>query len=151
MFVDKFLAECSVCSYRQRLSENMGHRLGRFMKPRDHNKTLAILNAILGSYCVLPLLASPWILAKNVDAYPSPRRADQITIAMIVCTALVVLGALFLSTAYGLLRRRRWVRSVSFAAAFVQLFVFPFLAVYLWWFMHSEGGRKLYDVAEPSD
>jgi chromate transport protein ChrA len=121
------------------------------MRPRDHNKTLAVLNAVLGSYCVLPLLASPWILAKSIDAYPSPRRADQITIAVVVCTLLVIFGALFLSTAYGLWRRRRWARWVAFASAFVQLFVFPFVAVYIWWFMHSEGGRLLYGGAEPPE
>jgi hypothetical protein len=121
------------------------------MRPRDHNKTLAVLNAVIGSYCVLPLLASPWILAKNVDAYPSPRRADQITIAVVVSTLLVVFGALFLSTAYGLWRKRRWVRRVALASAFVQLFVFPFVAVYTWWFLHSEGGRELYPAATESE
>lgn len=121
------------------------------MRPRDHNKTLAVLHAVIGSYCVLPLLASPWILAKNVDAYPSPRRADQITIAVVVSTLLVIFGALFLSTAYGLWQRRRWVRRVALASAFVQLFVFPFLAAYTWWFLHSEGGRGLYPTATESE
>ena len=71
------------------------------MRPRDHNKALAVLNAVIGSYCVLPLLASPWILAKNIDTYPSPRRTDQIAIVVIVCALLVIFGTLFLSTAYG--------------------------------------------------
>lgn len=114
------------------------------MRSRDHNQALAILNAVLGSYCVLPLLASPWILAKSVDSYPSPRRADQITIAVIVCTLLVIFGTLFLSTAYGLWRRRQWVRRVALVSAFTQLFIFPVLAVYTWWFIHSEAGRQLY-------
>jgi cytochrome bd-type quinol oxidase subunit 1 len=119
---------------------------GNILRPRDHNKALAILNTVLGSYCVIPLLASPWILAKSIDAYPSPRRADQISIAVVVCTLLIVFGALFLSTAYGLWRRRRWARRVTLIAALVQLFFFPFLAVYSYWFLHSEEGRRLYDV-----
>jgi O-antigen/teichoic acid export membrane protein len=119
------------------------------MTPRDHNKTIAVLCAVLGSYCVLPFLAAPWILAKNIDEYPSPRRAEQITIAVLVSALLIVLGTLFLSTAYGLLRRRRWARRLSLAAAFVSLFVFPFLAAYIWWFAHSEQGRALYGTEEP--
>lgn len=121
------------------------------MRPRDHNKTLAVLNAVIGSYCILPLLASPWILAKSVDTYPSPRRADQILIAVIVCTLLIIFGTLFTYTAYGLWRKRRWVRRVAFASAFVQLFVFPVLAVYTWWFLHTEGGRELYPEATKSE
>lgn len=121
------------------------------LRPRDHNKALAILNTVLGFYCILPLLASPWILAKNIDAYPSPRRADQILIAVIVSTLLIVFGMLFLSAAYGLWLRRRWARRVTLMAAIVQLFIFPFLAVYSYWFLHTEEGRRLYDIPSPQE
>ena len=119
------------------------------MRPKDHNKTLALLNMILGAYCVLPLLASPYILSRAIDPYPSPRRSDQIQIAVIVIAVLLVLGPLFLAAAYGLWRRKPWARKVTLVAAFVQLWIFPFLAVYSWYFLHSEEGRRLYGVTSP--
>jgi len=121
------------------------------MKPRDHNKTLAILNAGLGIYFLLPLLAAPWVLAKNIDAYPSPRRTDQLLIATAICSVLILLGSFFLLTAYGLWRKRRWGRRVALIAAAVQFCFLPMLAGYCWWFLHSDGGRRLYGLEIPPD
>jgi protein-S-isoprenylcysteine O-methyltransferase Ste14 len=114
------------------------------MTARDHNKTIALVNAFLGVYFLLPFLPAPWILAKNIDAYPSPRRADQIMIALVVSAVLIFFSALFLSTAYGLSRRRRWARRLALVAACVQLFIMPPLAIYTWWFMHGSAARAIY-------
>ncbi len=119
------------------------------MTARDHNKTIALINAFLGVYFLLPFLPAPWILAKNIDAHPSPRRADQIMIAVAVSSVLIALSAFFLSTAYGLSRRRRWARRMALIAACVELFVVPPLAVYAWWFMHSDEARAIYGVSSP--
>lgn len=114
------------------------------MRPRDHNKTIALAHAFFGVYFLLPFLAAPWVLAKNIDAYPSPRRSDQIAIAVSVSAVLITFGTFFLSIAYGLWQRRHWARRLVLCAAVVEIFVFAPLAVYSWWFMHSEGGRQLY-------
>ena len=121
------------------------------MKPRDHNKTLAILNAGLGIYVLLPLLAAPWVLAKNIDAYPSPRRADQVLLATVICSVLILLGSLFLLTAYRLWRKKRWSRRVALIAAAVQFCFLTMLGGYRWWFLHSDGGRRLYVLEIPPD
>jgi hypothetical protein len=52
-----------------------------------------------------------------------------------------------LLTAFGLSRRRRWARIVALIFSVFYVWVFPLgtaLAIYTWWFLHSEGGKRLY-------
>jgi hypothetical protein len=118
------------------------------MSPLDHNKTLALIYSLLGGFFTLPILASPWIVTKNVDRYPSPRREGQILIAVVVFCAVLLLAALFVSTAIGLYRRRRGGRKLALVSAVLLLPLLPPAAVYTWWFMHSEGGKRMYGVAD---
>jgi hypothetical protein len=118
------------------------------MNPRDHNKTLAIIYTLLGGFFTLPILASPWILAKNVDNYQSPRRDDQIVIAVVVFCVVLFLALLFLATALSLYRRRPLGRRLALVSSVLLLPLLPPAAVYTWWFMHSEGGKRMYGVAD---
>ena len=117
------------------------------MTPSDHNKALTIIFGMLGTLFTLPLLASPMILAANIDDFPSPRRDKQIlTAVVIIC---IVLGAalLLLSTAYGLHKRKSWARVSALIIAILVVWSFPLgtaLGIYTWWFLHSEGGKDLY-------
>jgi ABC-type multidrug transport system permease subunit len=115
------------------------------MSPTDHNKTLVIIYSLLGGFFILPIFAAPWIIAKNVDSYPSPRRDSQVLIAIVVFCAVISLALLFLSTAVGLYRRKRWAWTLALAAAAPLLPLCPPIAAYTWWFMHSEGGKQLYE------
>lgn len=114
------------------------------MSPADHNKTLALLYCLLGAFFALPLIASPWIIAKNVDRYPSPRRDEQVLIAVVVFCVVLLLAALFVSTAVGLYRRWRGGRKLALVSAVLLLPLLPPAAAYTWWFMHSEGGKRMY-------
>lgn len=118
------------------------------MTSADHNKTLAIIYSLLGGFFILPLLASPWILAKNVDSYPSPRRDDQILIAVIVFCVVLTLALLFLATAISLYKRRPFGRKLALVSSVLLLPLLPPAAAYTWWFMHSEGGKRMYEEAD---
>jgi glucan phosphoethanolaminetransferase (alkaline phosphatase superfamily) len=114
------------------------------MSPPDHNKTLTLIYSLLGSFFTLPLLASPWIIAKNVDRYPSARRDGQVIIATMVFCVVLFLALLFLSTAFNLYRRSKWGRKLALVASVVMLPLCPPIAIYTWWFMHSDGGKQMY-------
>ena len=118
------------------------------MSPPDHNKTLAIIYSLLGGFFTLPILASPWVLAKNVDKYPSPRRDDQILIAAIVFCVVLFLALLFLATALSLYRKRPTGRRLALVSSVLLLPLLPPAAIYTWWFMHSEGGKQMYGITD---
>src|SRR5947209_2238438 len=103
------------------------------MSPSDHNKTLVIIYLFLGGFFTLPLIASPWIIAKNVDQYPSPRRDSQIIIAIIAFCVLFFLALLFLSTAISLYRRKRWGRKLALISSVILFLLGPPVAAYTWW------------------
>jgi chromate transport protein ChrA len=115
------------------------------MSPSDHNKTLVIIYLFLGGFFTLPLIISPWIIAKNVDQYPSPRRSEQILIGILIATLVITLATLFWSTALGLYRRKSWGRTLAIISSVVFFPLCPPIAGYTWWFMHSEGGKQLYE------
>jgi hypothetical protein len=117
------------------------------MSPADHNKTLVVIHSLVGGFFTLPLIAAPWIIAKNVDAYPSPRRDSQVIIAIVSVCVLLFLALIFLSAAVGLYRRKSWGRKLAFVTSVLML-VWPPAAAYIWWFIHSEGGKRMYGVAD---
>jgi hypothetical protein len=117
------------------------------MTTADHNKTLVILYLLLGGFFTLPLLASPWIIAKNVDSFPSPRREGQVLIAATVFCVVLLLALLFLATALTLRRRSPLGRTLALVSCVPLLPLLPPAAVYTWWFMHSEGGKRMYGEA----
>jgi O-antigen/teichoic acid export membrane protein len=100
------------------------------MTPRDHNKTLAIIYLLLGGFFTLPLIASPWIIAKNIDQYPSPRRSDQVLLAILISAVILILAALFWSTALGLYRRQSWGRKLALISSVVLFPLCPPIAGY---------------------
>jgi hypothetical protein len=118
------------------------------MSPLDHNKALVIIYSLLGGFFTLPILGSPWILAKNVDSYPSPRRDDQIVIAVIVFCVVLFLALLFIATAVGLYRRRSFGRNLALVSSVVLFPLLPPAAIYTFWFIHSPGGKQMYGVAD---
>ena len=69
---------------------------------------------------------------------------------------LILVGLLLtvyiLTVAYGLLRRRRWARIPALILSVLFIWLFPLgtaLAIYNWWFFHSEGGKQLYSRTSP--
>ncbi|MGA9996904.1 MAG: hypothetical protein WBP93_15910 [Pyrinomonadaceae bacterium] len=119
------------------------------MSPLDHNKTLAILYTLMGGYFALPILASPFVIAFNIDSFLSPRSGTLVLIATIaILGVLLFLALLHLSTAFSLYKRKQRGRTLALISAVFSILLCPPLAVYTWWFMHSEGGKQLYSVPE---
>jgi hypothetical protein len=110
------------------------------MTPQDHNKTILIIYSFFGLVLagtaivlfVRDLRQQDWTLAIYKDA---------------LGIAAMVLSIYLLTTVYGMLRRRRWGRILALVTAAFFVWFFPvgtILAVYVWWYMHSEGGKQLY-------
>lgn len=108
------------------------------MSPADHNKTLVLLYSFLSLLFILPLVGSPWIIAKSV------RNSEQIPIAIAVGFALLLLASLFLATAIGLYRRKPYARKLALVSAVLLLPLCWRMGVYTWRFMHTEGAKRMY-------
>lgn len=110
------------------------------MTPQDHNKTISIIYSFLGLglasaaivWLVRDLRQKDWALAVYKDA---------------LFIASAVIAICLLSTVYGMVRKRRWARVLALITTVFFVWLFPLgtlLAVYLWWFMHSDGAKQLY-------
>lgn len=110
------------------------------MTAKDHNKTLVMLHSAIGGFYSLGLIAAPWIIAQNF------RRPGQIPSAIAVFGIVFLLALLFVSAAILMYQRKRLGRTLALIAAPFSLFGFWPVAVYTWWFMHSDGGKSLYRV-----
>ncbi len=117
------------------------------MTPKDHNKTLCLIYSFLSVVFILLLLASPFIINNNLGDPHSPMKTDKLLMIIGIFCIILILTLLLLSTAYGLFKRKRWVRVPASILALLFVWSFPLgtaLAVYTWWFMHSEGSKQLF-------
>jgi hypothetical protein len=115
------------------------------MSPADHNKTLVVLYSLISGLFTLPLLicplillVSPSLLTKNL------KRPNEVLITIVVYCLVVLFSLLFPVTGYSLHKRKPVGRSLALISA---VFLFPVcwpFGVYIWWFLHSEGGKKMY-------
>jgi hypothetical protein len=110
------------------------------MSTQDHNKTLVMLHAAIGTFYTCGLIASPWIIAQNF------RRPGQIPSAVAVFGIVFLIALLFWSAAISMYRRKPVGRRLALIAAPFTLFGFWPIGIYTWWFMHSDGGKSLYGV-----
>jgi hypothetical protein len=107
------------------------------MSTQDHNKTLVMLHSAIGAFYTCGLIASPWIIAQNFS------RPGQIPSAIAVFGIVFLLALLFLSAAILMYRRKRMGRTLALIATPFSLFGFWPVAVYTWWFMHTDGAKSV--------
>ena len=112
------------------------------MTPQDHNRTIAIIYSFLG--LVLAGAAIIWLL-KDL------RRHQDWALAIYKDAPLIaaaVISTCLLTAVYGMIRRRRRARILVLVTTAFYVWLFPLgtlLAVYIWWFLHSEDGKQLYN------
>ncbi|HWT03145.1 MAG TPA: hypothetical protein VN256_23035 [Pyrinomonadaceae bacterium] len=114
------------------------------MTPQDHNKTLGLVYGFLGGLLALAALVE---LVRVITLERELERIRSSTELKVMIPVGLLLMAFLLSTAYGLLRRKPWGRILALASAVLFVWLFPLgtaLAIYAWWFLHSEGGKQLY-------
>src|SRR5258708_2451505 len=99
-----------------------------------------MLHSAIGGFYSLGLIASPWIIAQNF------RRPGQIPSAIAVFGIVFLLALLFISAAILMHRRKPLGRTLALIAAPFSLFSFWPVAIYTWWFMHSDGAKSMYGV-----
>jgi heme/copper-type cytochrome/quinol oxidase subunit 3 len=107
------------------------------MTTEDHNKTLVILHSAIASILTGLLLAAPWFIPQAV------RHREQIPLAVGFSVVLLVAGLLW-STAVAMQRRKPAGRTLALISAVVVLILAYPIGVYSWWFMHSEGAKRMY-------
>jgi drug/metabolite transporter (DMT)-like permease len=114
------------------------------MTPRDHNKTLASIFGLLGGLLAVAALVE---LVRVVVLERELERIRSSTELQLLIGVGLLLTVYILSVAYGLIRRRGWVRVPALILSVLFIWLFPLgtaLAIYNWWFLHSEGGKQLY-------
>jgi chromate transport protein ChrA len=110
------------------------------MTAQDHNKTISIIYSFLGLvlagaaivWLVRDLRQKDWALTIYKDA---------------LFIAAAVISTCLLATVYGMLRRKGWARILALVTTVFYVWLFPLgtlLAVYIWWFLHSDGARQIY-------
>jgi hypothetical protein len=112
------------------------------MSTKDHNETLVGIHAVIGSVFGLGLIGSPWIIARNF------RHAEQIPLAVLVFGLVLIIAVLMFSTAITMRRQKPVGRKLGLLSAAVLIIIFWPAGVYSWWFLHSDGAKKVYGVQE---
>lgn len=114
------------------------------MAPSDHNRVLGLIHGLVGVLVLLGVTAAVILEARGRPSDAAQRLA----------WLLYVLPLLQLLTACGILARRKWGRILALALSALYVWVFPLgtlLAVYTYWFLLSESGRRLYAVPPPAE
>ena len=114
------------------------------MMPQDHNKTLGTIYGFLGGLLTLAALVE---LVRVITLERELERIRTSTELKVMIPVGLLLMAFLLAIAYGLLRRRPWGRVLALLSTVLFIWLFPLgtaLAIYSWWFLHSEGGKQLY-------
>lgn len=114
------------------------------MTSQDHNKTLGIIYGFLGWLLTLAGLVE---LVRVITLEKELERIISSTELKVMIPVGLRLMAFLLSIAFGILRRRPWGRVLALVSTILFVWLFPLgtaLAVYTWWFLHSEGGKQLY-------
>jgi glycerol uptake facilitator-like aquaporin len=112
------------------------------MTTKDHNRTLVGIHAAAGAFFAFWLVASPWIIAKNF------REREQIPLAIMIFGFVALMALLMFSTAIAMNRRKPFGRRLALlAAGFLIIFFWP-AGIYSWWFLHSDGAKRMYGMKE---
>lgn len=114
------------------------------MTPQDHNRTLGIIYGFIGGLLTVAALVE---LVRVITVQRELERIQSNTSLQILILIGLILTIFISSTAYGLLSKRSWARVPALILSSLLIWLFPLgtaLAIYTWWFLHSEGAKQLY-------
>lgn len=127
------------------------------MTPHDHAKTLGLIYIIAGGILtLLPLGFFTWaLLVSDAEFKHSLSFLKWSTYGLLLMVGVLVLLLVALSvilTGVGLLKKKGSAKIPAMIFSALAVWSFPFgtgLAVYTWWFLHSEGGKRIYSKPTP--
>ena len=120
------------------------------MTAEEHNKTLSTLYYIYGAMHGLTLIGLLLLVLVVKLATPAAELISTFWMAISVAAFLILfllVGLAPVIVGYGFKQRKRWVKPVGLALAFLSLVNIPVgtaLGIYTFKFFRSEGGVKLY-------
>ena len=103
------------------------------MSTQEHNKIVVEIHFLVSGVLILILVTSPWTIG-----------TDQLYRLMIICLALFLIAALMFSTAIAMKRQVPLGRKLGLLTAPILMLIFWPFGVYSWWFLHTDGAKKLY-------
>ena len=122
------------------------------MTPEEHNKYLGWAHLAHGGFQLLIMLAFVAFFLFIITSLPPGGGAPDLAFFLIIMTFVAFFQLLFVLPAfiagYGLLKRKRWAKTMSIIAGVLAAMNFPVgtaVCVYSLWFMLGEGGKGLYD------
>lgn len=122
------------------------------MTPHDHAKTLGIIYTLVGVLLSVPPFGFlVWALLVSdrrfEHALNFPKWSGFGLLSALGDLLLLLLTLSVALVGVGFLGRRRWARVPALVFSVPAAVFFPLgtgLAVYTWWFLHSDGGRRLF-------
>lgn len=114
------------------------------MTPQDHNKTLGIIYGFLGALLTLGALIE-LVRILTLERELARIQSDS-ALQILIVFALALMVFLYLMS-YGLLKKKPWARISALVSSALFVWLVPLgtaLAIYTWWFLQSESGRRLY-------
>ena len=120
------------------------------MTAEEHNRTLATLHFIYGAMHGLTLLGLALLIIVVKLATPAAELISTFWMVISVVAFVILfllVGLVPVIVGYGFKRRKRWVKPLGLALAFVSLINIPIgtaLGIYAFKFFRSAGGVKLY-------
>jgi hypothetical protein len=122
------------------------------MTPTSHNKLLGVLHLAYGALTFVAMIFVTIAVLVMIATAPGDAVSSGVFALIIVAAIFVnlLLPIPSLIAGYGLLKRKRWARTMGIVAGIVAALTLPFgiaLCVYTLWFMFGERGRFLYHSA----
>lgn len=111
------------------------------MSTKDHNETLSGIHLAIGAFLALVLLIAPWMVARDLV-----RHKDQIPVAVIIFVIVLALTLFMVFTAIAMHKKKPLGRELALWAAPLLFMICWPVAIYSWWFMHSDGAKQMYGV-----
>ena len=118
------------------------------MTPQDHNKIIGIMHLIWGGFnALMMLIMVPIFLIMWGGIRSDPSAPPEVTaifgfIGVLMLVLAVLFGVPPILAGYGMLKRKRWAKTMGIIAACVESLSMPFgtaLCVYTLWFLFSQG------------